>query len=322
MVVLKIKEQLGFPFVQIMYSFLLIGFFSVMKIQAQIPKSVYGSIQRLENFKSQYVPPRNIDIWLPSDYTKNKKYAVLYMHDGEMLFDSSITWNKQSWYADRTIAELKKQGKIKDCIIVGIWNGGKNRHAEFCPQKPFEKLPAVFRDSLIDYAKRMNGNTVFSKAVYSDDYLKFIVSELKPFIDKTYNTYTSSSNTYIAGSSMGGLISIYAICEYPKIFGGAACLSTHWPVLFNNENNPFPNLLNDYLIKHLPKASKHKIYFDYGGQTLDSMYKTHQLKIDQTMRERGFTQNTWITKEFPEDDHSELSWSRRLSIPFKFLLSN
>lgn len=293
-----------------------------MKTYAQTPSPSYGTIKRHEKFPSAFVPSRTIDVWLPSDYSEKKKYAVIYMHDGEMLFDSSITWNKQSWHADRTIFELKKKEKIKDCIIVGIWNGGKNRHAEFCPQQPFESLPIAYRDSLISNAKRVNGSEVFSKNVYSDNYLKFIVYELKPFIDKTYTTLKSRKNTFIAGSSMGGLISIYAICEYPKVFGGAACLSTHWPVLFRNENNPFPNLINDYLLKKLPNPKSHKIYFDYGDKTLDSLYKVNQVKVDNTMKLKGFTSKTWISKEFTGDDHSEKSWSRRLKIPFSFLLSN
>ncbi len=318
----KIIQQSTCNFVQLFFCFLIVGIFSIMKNYAQTPHSNYGTIKRHEKFASAFIPARTIDVWLPSGYSEKKKYSVIYMHDGEMLFDSSITWNKQSWHADRTLFELKKKGNIKDCIIVGIWNGGKNRHAEFCPQQPFESLPAAYIDSLIVNAKRVSGNEVFSKAVYSDNYLKFIVVELKPFIDKTYSTLKSPANTFVAGSSMGGLISIYAICEYPNVFGGAACLSTHWPVLFSNDNNPFPKLINDYLIDKLPKPGKHKIYFDYGDQTLDSLYKIHQVQIDQTMRKKGFTKKTWITKEFTGADHSEKSWSRRLSIPFGFLLSN
>ena len=75
----------------------------------------------------------------------------------------------------------------------------------------------------------------------SDNYLKFLVTELKPFIDKKYSVYKDMNHTFIAGSSMGGLISMYAICEYPRVFGGAACMSTHWPGIFSAEGNPVPD---------------------------------------------------------------------------------
>ena len=81
---------------------------------------------------------------------------------------------------------------------------------------------------------------MFPVPVQSDAYLKFLVTELKPFIDSTFSVATDRSNTFIAGSSMGGLISMYAVCEYPAVFGGAACLSTHWPGIFTAENNPIP----------------------------------------------------------------------------------
>ncbi|MBU3714892.1 MAG: alpha/beta hydrolase, partial [Ferruginibacter sp.] len=191
-----------------------------MDVNAQIHKPIYGKIVRYNNFASKFVPARNVDVWIPDDYNNRKKYAVMYMHDGEMLFDSSLTWNKQSWHADRAVYELRQKKGMKDCIIVGIWNGGKNRHAEYCPQKPFESLSKPFRDSLILYSKRSNGTQILTTNVYSDDYLKFIVKELKPFIDSNYSTHPDRKNTFISGSSMGGLISIYAICEYPEIFGG------------------------------------------------------------------------------------------------------
>jgi enterochelin esterase-like enzyme len=120
---------------------------------------------------------------------------------------------------------------------------------------------------------------------------------------------------------MGGLISLYAICEYPKVFGGAACLSTHWPVVFTKENNLFPQAINKYLLSHLPSSKTHKIYFDLGNQTLDSMYKPYQNVIDVTMRQKGFDHRNWITKEFKGQDHSEKSWAGRFAIPVEFLLS-
>jgi len=301
---------------------LLFFFYLVNQIEvfAQLPKPSSGRIIRTENFSSKHVPARNVDVWLPDNYTASKKYAVLYMHDGQMLFDSSITWNKQEWGVDETLNQLMQQNKIRDCIVVGIWNGGKSRHPEYFPQKPFEALSKE-EQQLVYSAYRSGGQSIFSGLpISSDNYLKFLVEELKPFIDKNYSTKTDASNTFVAGSSMGGLISLYALCEYPTIFGGAACLSTHWPGLLSMENNPVPAVFFSYLKNHLPSAKQHRIYFDHGTETLDSMYASLQLQVDAIMKQKKYRPSNWISRSWPGQDHSEKSWRSRLDVPFAFLL--
>jgi len=107
---------------------------------------------------------------------------------------------------------------------------------------------------------------------------------------------------------MGGLISMYAICEYPDVFGGAACLSSHWPGTFTLDNNPIPQAFYNYLKKNLPSPKTHKIYFDYGTKTLDAMYPPLQEQVDIIMKSKGFTSKSWITKKFEGEDHSERAW--------------
>ncbi|MFM8912849.1 MAG: alpha/beta hydrolase, partial [Flammeovirgaceae bacterium] len=154
----------------------------------------------------------------------------------------------------------------------------------------------------------------------SDNYLKSLVLELKPLIDKKYSTQQDAKNTFIAGSSMGGLISMYAICEYPKVFGGAACLSTHWPGTFTVKNNPVPAAFIRYLRTHLPNPKKHKVYFDYGDQTLDALYPPLQQQVDSVMQAKGYGHSSWITEFLPGEDHSEKAWAKRLAKPLLFLL--
>ncbi len=286
----------------------------------QLPKVSSGKVVRVENFQSKYIAPRNVDIWLPQDYSSKKKYAVLYMHDGQMLFDSTITWNHQEWEVDETMSALLKEGKIRNCIVVGIWNTGKGRHSDYFPQKPFESLSPMLQDSLLSKVQRNGESSLFDGKVRSDSYLKFIVKELKPYIDSHYSTLTNRKNTFIAGSSMGGLISMYALCEYPRVFGGAACLSTHWVGTFTTLNNPIPDAFLAYLKKHLPSPKTHKIYFDYGTKTLDSLYEPYQLEADKIIAKKGYSQANWITRKFVGDNHSERSWSHRLAIPLEFLL--
>lgn len=300
--------------------FLMLPFVSAI-LWAQLPKVVSGKIERTENFKSKFVSSRNIDVWLPEGYSRNKKYSVLYMHDGQMLYDPEMTWNKQAWNVDDAITDLIKEKSIQDVIVVGIWNDKKLRHSEYFPQKPFESLNQSQKD-IIQLQLKSAGRAESSFNPVSDNYLKFIVKELKPYIDKKYSVHKDRKHTFIAGSSMGGLISLYAICEYPNIFGGAACISTHWPGTFNLKNNPFPQAMLNYLENHIPNAQNHKLYFDTGDKTLDALYPEIQQKTDVIIKKAGFSEKQWKTLYFPGEDHSEKAWAKRLSQPLRFLLNN
>jgi predicted alpha/beta superfamily hydrolase len=298
--------------------FLLFALSILTNAQDSLPKVVSGKLERIENFQSKYITSRNIDIWLPDGYSDSSKYSVLYMNDGQMLYDSEISWNKQAWDIDDVASNLFKNNSIKKFIVVGIWNGGVARHSEYFPQKPFESLTHSEKDTVnsqLVSEGRIKG--VFKPQ--SDNYLKFLLYELKPLIDKEYSVYTNRENTCIMGSSMGGLVSLYAICEYPEVFGGAACLSTHWVGTFTLKNNPVPKELLRYLSKMAPDPEKHKIYFDCGDQTLDALYTDIQKKVDSIMVIKGYSNSNWVTKYFPGENHSEHAWNRRLSIPLEFL---
>ena len=207
--------------------------------------------------------------------------------------------------------QLLEVGEIRNSIVVGIWNT-EFRHSEYFPQKPIEFLDHETKSLLIE--------TDLKGKAQADNYLKFIVQELKPYIDSNYSTLADKENTFIAGSSMGGLISMYAICEYPEIFEGAACLSTHWVGDVNIKGDKIPLAFNTYLSKNLPSFKDHKIYFDYGTVGLDRLYKKPQWRIDKIMEKKGYSKKNWVTKEFKGKEHSEEAWSERLHIPLTFLL--
>lgn len=298
-------------------------FISVIAVAAtaqNLPQVIAGSIKRHANFHSKFVTARNVDVWLPEGYTPEKKYNVLYMHDGQMLFDSSTTWTHSAWDMDDVITALQQQGKITDVIVVGIWNSGRERHADYFPQQPFESLSQAEKDTVYA-AGKAKGYAVFGDyKIQSNNYLKFIVTELKPFIDSAYAVYTDRKHTYIMGSSMGGLISLYAICEYPDVFGGAGCMSTHWPGIFTMENNPVPDAFFKYMQSHLPDPATHKVYFDYGDQTLDALYPPLQKRADEIMKAKRYNTSNWLSKFFPGQNHSEPAWHSRVDIPLLFLL--
>ncbi|MCB0375859.1 MAG: alpha/beta hydrolase [Sinomicrobium sp.] len=286
---------------------------------AESERLSHGVLQTIDNFPSKHVRRRSIYVWLPVDYySKPSKHAVLYMHDGQMLFDPETTWNKQEWGVDETLTKLMLDGIAKNTIVVGIWSHSDTRHSEYFPQKPFESLTQEQKDAVLKTT--YNKAPMFKEAPAADSYLKFIVEELKPYIDKNFSTLPDRENTYIAGSSMGGLISMYAVCEYPEIFGGAACLSTHWIGTVNSKNNPLPQAFADYMTQKLPDPATHKFYFDYGTRTLDAFYGPSQLKVDKVMKAKGYTPKNWMTKKFNGHDHSENSWKKRLHIPLTFLL--
>lgn len=273
-----------------------------------------GHLYRVDNFPSKYITPRPVDVWLPENYNEANTYDVLYMHDGQMLFDAKTTWNKQEWKVDEWASKLMGENKTRDFIVVAIHNIPEIRWQDLFPEKAFRYIDEAIRDSIRD----LSGKTDYK--LNGDNYLKFIVDELKPLIDLTYAVNPGKTHTYIMGSSMGGLMSMYALSEYPDVFGGAACLSTHWVGAMPMDNNPFPDAIFNYMQQHLPKASVHKLYFDYGNKTLDEHYPQYAPKVDEVLQQKGYTEVNSRNLFFENTDHSENSWNQRLDQPLVFLL--
>ena len=187
---------------------------------------------------------RRVWVYLPPTYnSSSRKYPVLYMHDGQNVFDDATSFSGE-WGVDEAIDTLGL--KYKECIVVGIDNGGDKRLNEYCP----------YDFSLIGIAANNKTNVGEGRK-----YVDFLVKTLKPFIDKKYRTLKDQKNTFTAGSSMGGLISMYAVLEYPKIFGGAGVFSPAFWV--------GPKIFDD--IKAKGKKVNAKIYFYAGDAEGESM---------------------------------------------------
>ena len=263
------------------------------------------------NFPSQFVPKRTIRVWLPEGYSATKQYDVLYMHDGRMLFDAKNTWNNQEWGVDEAMDSLINLGHVRPTIVVGIDNLAQmaDRVAEYCPDDVAELLP--HGKKLYDGLGTPHGN----------DYLRFLIEELKPFIDSAYSTYPDRDHTWIMGSSCGGLISSYALCKYPDVFAGAACMSTHSTVSVN-EANPDQDAIvayRTYLQQHLTPNSS-LLYFDRGDRTSDAYYAVPQDAINQMLWTAGWDEDHFMYRFFPGAAHEEKYWRARLDIPLRFLL--
>ena len=155
----------------------------------------------------------------------------------------------------------------------------------------------------------------------SREYLRFIVEELKPFIDANYRTKTGREDTYLMGSSMGALISLYGLIRHPEVFSAAACVSTHWPLHVDMNEIEATRGFIDFLESAMPPPDSARVYFDFGSEELDGNYAPHQRLIDDMMRRLGYAEGEdWVTRRFEGAGHSEVYWNERVEIPLEFLL--
>jgi predicted alpha/beta superfamily hydrolase len=266
---------------------------------------ITGTIERYASMPSRFVEARHVDVWLPPGYGKDpqRRYPVVYMHDGQNLFDPATSYGNVDWAVDEVMTRLVEAGEIRPAIIVGIWNTAKRRE-EYMPQRA------------VQGTVRFNvpgADDIRPQDVISDRYVAFLVEELKPFIDGAYRTLPGRADTYVMGSSMGGLVSQYAMSRHPETFGGAGCVSTHWPA--------GDGIALDDFARHLPDPATHKYWFDYGTETLDATYEPYQLRADEILRKAGYVEGSnWITKKFEGAEHSEKAWRLRVDQPLKFLL--
>jgi enterochelin esterase-like enzyme len=210
----------------------------------------------------------------------------------------------KSWAVHRALAKLIAEGKVRPAILVAVWNTD-NRLGEYMPQAAVPPLGARGDPGSDDLFKKL---PVERAKIAGDAYLKFLVEELKPQIDKQYRTLRGPRDTMLMGSSMGGLISAYALVRYPKIFGAAACLSTAWPI--------GDGFTERWFEAHLPGPSA-RLYFDYGTATNDGTIAPFQARIDAAAGNRG---GRWVSRAFPGAEHSERAWAARVDIPLTFLL--
>ncbi len=267
------------------------------------------------DFQSTFVQTRNVSVWLPDGYSEHggKRYPVIYAHDGQNLFEPGRSYGGVEWGLDETAAHLMADGDVRPAIIVGIWNTDE-RWQEYAPQKVIESLTGNTS------SEWLGPNLPELKA---DAYLRFITEELKPFVDTTYTTAPGPENTFIMGSSMGGLISLYAMAEYPDTFSRAAAVSIHWPL--TEPDGPMAQqadaAMQTYLSTSGLTPTKHTIWFDHGTKTLDAAYPPHAAAMEAWFRAQGWTEDEAIFRAYPGTDHSEGAWAARADEFLTFLLA-
>ncbi|MDQ2720640.1 MAG: alpha/beta hydrolase-fold protein [Bacteroidota bacterium] len=236
-------------------------------------------------FIPQFNRTRRIWLYLPPDYASSKKlYPVLYMHDGQNLFDNATSFSGE-WGVDEFLDSVFSKGK-KEFIVVGIDNGLANRMNEYNPWK---------------FKSFGNGQ--------GDQYVDFLVKTLKPFIDKNYHTLRDKKNTFIAGSSMGGLISMYAVLKYPLIFGGAGIFS---PAFWTASGV-------DSTVISKSKKMNSKLFFYAGGKEGDRMVPD-MMRIENEIKKYSVSP----TKEIidPDAKHNEAAWKKWFPAFYDWIVAN
>ena len=225
---------------------------------------------------------RRIWIYLPESYsTSRKKYPVLYMHDGQNVFEDTTAFSGE-WGVDEALDTLGT--KIRECIVVAVDNGGDKRMNEYSPYD-------------MDRFGKGEG----------DAYIDFLVKTLRPYINKNYRTKRCGKHNYIAGSSMGGLISFYAVLKYPKKFGGAGVFSPAFWIA--------PQIKEAVADK--AKKYKRKIYFFAGQKESESMVPD-MLAIFNQMNQLSKAKMTVVVRS--EGRHNEATWRTEFAGFYKWIM--
>lgn len=242
-----------------------------------------------ENFNiPQLKTTRKVWIYLPPDYkTSKKNYPVIYMHDGQNLFDEFTSFSGE-WSVDETLNEIFKETG-QSAIVIGIDNGGDKRLAEYSPWN----------------------NAKYKTTGEGDLYVDFLVKTLKPYIDKTYRTEKQPSKTLVIGSSMGGLISLYASVKYPNVFGKAGIFSPAFWFVSKD--------LNKYLNINKSNLKNSKFYFVAGKNEDETMVPEIE-NVDSFLLKKSVPEKNIVVKIDEDGTHSESYWKRELKQSLIWLL--
>jgi predicted alpha/beta superfamily hydrolase len=247
-------------------------------------------------------PRRHVEIWLPPGYDSaaSTRYPVLYMHDGQNLFDPRIANTGVDWGVDEAVVRLSRRGIIPPVIVVGVWSSAE-RGAEY---SPWHRASA---------------------------YARFLIEELMPRVNAEFRTLTGPGNTAVMGSSMGGLLSFYLVTHHPDVFGACGCESTHFPlseaVVARSFTGVAPVANPDttpYIVRDIERGFRIPVgtryQFDYGSLGLDSAYgPTHEVVRAWLLRQGLVEGRDFVIRRYEGATHNEASWRARLEDPLTFM---
>jgi enterochelin esterase-like enzyme len=246
-------------------------------------------------------PTRHVEIWLPPAYDAmpTQRFPVLYMHDGQNLFDPRIANTGVDWGVDEAVVRLAGRGTIPSVIVVGVWSTGE-RGAEYSPWHR------------------------------ANDYARFLIEELMPRVNAEFRTLTGPANTAVMGSSMGGLLSFHLVSRYPDVFGACGCVSTHFPLSEEAAARYFDGAAAEhadttpYIVRDIaagltvPTGTRY--WFDYGTEGLDASYGPTHDAVRVWLLGQGLVEGRdFVVRPYEGADHNETSWRARLDDPLTFL---
>lgn len=253
-----------------------------------------GRIRRHARFPSRYLStPRDLVVYLPPGYDSaaSATYPVLYLQDGQNLFDPATAFAGQDWGADITADELVGRGAIQPLILVGVYNTGVRRISEYTPTK--------------DDGRRKGGK--------ADRYAKMMARELKPFIDQHYRTRRGPRDTGVGGSSLGGLVSLETGLRYPRVFGRLAIVSPS--VWWHNRS-----ILD--VVRAFHAEQRARIWLDTGTDEGDSPSQViaDLVLLRAALLEKGWREGVDLRCEvFPGAGHNEGAWGARFGDVLQYL---
>lgn len=289
-----------------------------------VPEVSAGEIVWWPDFApAEAVGVRDVWIWLPESYASapDQRYPVLYMHDAENAFDRRLSNFDKEWGVDEAITRMARRGDLREWIVVGL-RSPVDRYQTLFPQKLFELLPQDYRDrvSQISFA-----GIEANKPLRGDAYARMLAIDLKGKVDEEFRTLAGPEDTAVMGSSMGGLMSLYAIAEYPEVFGQAAGLSTHLPMASPEGGDPqqraaeVAEAFRQYLAQSRLDPAINHIYIDHGTATLDAFYPPYFEAFDAMMAAQEWDSPTFESRAFFGAEHEENAWAQRVDIPLGFL---
>lgn len=248
------------------------------KVNGQIT----GDVRYHREIEGEGLLPRDLIVWLPDGYTNSSdRYNVLYMHDGQNIIDPATSSFGVDWQVDETMSTLIASGEFPPTIVVGIYNTVQ-RTQDYTPGKQ------------------------------ADSYLELIRNTIKPLIDSTYRTKPERANTFIAGSSYGGMISMQAIWENSDLFSAALCFSPAFKTDAFNYVTKVRNTVNP--------PNNIFIYLDNGGVGLEAILQSGIDEIMPVLQEKGLIENEhWVFIQDVEARHFEGDWAKRFPNALRLL---
>jgi predicted alpha/beta superfamily hydrolase len=250
-----------------------------------------GQLRRHENFRSKFLRnQRSLIVYLPPGYDEQpqRRFPVLYLHDGQNLFDGSTSYIQgQDWHVGPTADAEIHAGRVEPLLIVGIYNTGKARIREYTPTR----------------APRLGGGR-------ADRYGKFLLEEVMNFIHREYRAEGGPGRTGIGGSSLGGLVSLYLGMSRSDVFGKIAALS---PSVWWNQR-----VIHKFAAS-VPLHSRPRIWLDIGTREGPRIVEDVERYRD-VLLQRGWQYERDLHYERVEGaEHNELAWAKRVGPFLRFL---